>query len=200
MEADSDDASLIEASLVDPGAFGGLFDRHAPSLLGYLIRRVGATDGELLLSELFRIAFEARHRYQRDRADARPWLYGIAAKLVMKHLRTEGRRRTAMERLAARRDTTPPFDERVSTEMATVELWPRVAAAINQLPEHDREVILLYAWEELTYAQIAEALDIPIGTVRSRLNRIRGTLRELVVDYGQEPDVPTHGAGGGATR
>lgn len=200
MEPSVDDARLIEGSLVDPAAFAGLYDRHAPALGAYLIRRVGSADGETLLGELFRIAFESRDRYQLDRADARPWLYGIAANLVMKHFRTEGRHRRAMERLAIRRDTSPPFDEQVVGDMAAVEMWPRVAAAINELPERDREVILLYAWEKLSYAEIGEALDIPTGTVRSRINRVRAALRELVVDDGKGPDVRTQRATRGAVR
>lgn len=200
MEPIVDDARLIEVSLTDPAAFAGLYDRHASSLVAYLIRRVGPTDGEALLGELFRVAFERRDRYQLDRADARPWLYGIAANLVMKHFRTERRCRTAMERLAIRRDTAVPFDDRIAADMAATEMWSRVAAAINTLPGRDREVLLLFAWEELSYAEIGEALDIPTGTVRSRLNRVRALLRELVIDDGEEPDVPRRRARRGAVR
>jgi RNA polymerase sigma-70 factor (ECF subfamily) len=193
-----EDAGLIEASLADPAVFAGLYDRHAPALAAYLIRRLGVTDGDAQLGELFRIAFESRDRYQLDRVNARPWLYGIAANLVMKHLRAEGRHRNAIERLAARRDAEAPFDDKVTDDMVARDTWLRVAAAIDDLPEGDREVLLLYAWERLTYAEIAEALGIPSGTVRSRLSRVRAVLRELVVDDGEEPDIPGPSAWSGS--
>jgi RNA polymerase sigma factor (sigma-70 family) len=193
-----DDARLIEASLDDPAVFGDLYDRHARALAAYLIRRVGVAEGEGLLGELFRVAFESRHRYELDRADARPWLFGIAANLVMRYFRTAGRHRQAVGRLAARREVPAPFDDQVAEDMAATERWTRVAAMIEELHERDREVLLLYAWEDLSYAQIGEALGIPTGTVRSRLNRVRTALRELVVDDGQVPDVPERRARRGA--
>lgn len=200
MEPTVDDARLIERSLTDPAVFAGVYDRHAPSLAAYLIRRVGPADGETLLGELFRIAFESRDRYRLDRADARPWLYGIAANLVMKHFRAEGRRRLALERLAIRWDASPPFEEQVVDHVVAAETWPRVVAALDDLREGDREAILLYAWEELSYAEIGEALGVPTGTVRSRINRVRTVLRELVVNDGEEPDDPARRATRGATR
>src|SRR5262249_19251082 len=59
-------------------------------------------------------------------------------------------------------------------------LFPRVADAIDALPSDEREALLLFAWEELSYQSVAEALEVPIGTVRSRLNRARARLRELL--------------------
>lgn len=196
-----DDARLISASLSDPAAFAGIFDRHAPELLGYVIRRVGMAEGEAVLGELFRVAFESRNRYDLSRADARPWLYGIAANLVLKHYRSAGRHRAALERLAQRRESTPvPFDERIVDEVAITQLWSRLSSAIDDLPDHDREVLFLYAWQNLSYAEIAEALDIPVGTVRSRLNRVRTALRELRESSGEEPDDTHPRAQGGAVR
>ena len=65
-------------------------------------------------------------------------------------------------------------------------LFPRVADAIESLPDPEREALLLFAWEELPYESVAEALDLPIGTVRSRLNRARARLRELLEPNGKE--------------
>lgn len=191
------DADVIMSSLADPAAFGEIFDRHARTLATYLIRRVGVDDGELLLSELFRIAFEVRHRYQHDRPDARPWLYGIAANLIMKHRRSSARGARAIERLASQAAVPDDLEGAVAESMATRERWIRVEAAIAGLPARDREVLFLYAWEELSYADIAVALHIPLGTVRSRLNRVRTSLRELESPTGEVPDSPTLGAGGG---
>ena len=55
-----------------------------------------------------------------------------------------------------------------------------------QLPEVERDALLLYVWEELSYEEIATALDVPVGTVRSRLNRARLTLRELQASIGRK--------------
>ncbi len=201
MESAWDDARLIAASLSDPAAFAGIYDRHAAEMLGYVVRRVGVAEGEAVLGELFRVAFESRSRYDLGRTDARPWLYGIAANLVMKHYRSLGRRRAAVERMLQRRESSPvPFDERIADEAAAAQLWTLVAAAIDDMPERDREVLLLYAWQGLGYAEIAEALDIPVGTVRSRLNRVRATLRELRDSSGEEPDDTSPRAQGGAVR
>ena len=64
-------------------------------------------------------------------------------------------------------------------------LFPRVADAIESLPDSEREALLLFAWEELPYQSMAEALELPIGTVRSRLNRARAHLRELLEAKGK---------------
>jgi len=64
-------------------------------------------------------------------------------------------------------------------------LLPRVADAIETLPDDERETLLLFAWEELSYHSVAEALELPIGTVRSRLNRARTRLRELLEPKGK---------------
>ena len=65
-------------------------------------------------------------------------------------------------------------------------LFPRVADAIEALPDGDREALLLFAWEELSYQSVAEALELPIGTVRSRLSRARAHLRELIERKGKD--------------
>ena len=64
-------------------------------------------------------------------------------------------------------------------------LFSRVADAIEALPNDERDALLLFVWEELPYQSVAEALDLPIGTVRSRLNRARRHLRELLEGKGK---------------
>lgn len=198
----SDDSRRIVASLVDPPAFAAIFDRHAAVLLQYLTRRVGASEAEGLLGELFRIAFESRGRFDTSRTDARPWLYGIAANLVMKHHRNRARHDGALGRLASARfdPSESSFEDRVVDADANAQLLAAVVRAIDELPDIDREAVLLYAWQGLSYAEIGEALDIPVGTVRSRLNRARSALRELSFSFGEEPENPPHRVQGGATR
>lgn len=196
------DASVISSSLRDPAAFAAIFDRHAPTLLGYLGRRVGRNDAEDLLGDLFRIAFESRGRYDLSRPSSLPWLYGIAANLVMKRHRSSGRYRDAIDRLSLVRQDDPgvPFDEQVVEDAANDDLLAHVHAAMRQLAPADREVLVLFAWQNLSYADIAEALDLPVGTIRSRLNRVRTAIRELKPTSGQVPDISTSRAQEGPVR
>ncbi|MBO0730546.1 MAG: sigma-70 family RNA polymerase sigma factor [Acidimicrobiaceae bacterium] len=170
------DSAVIAASLQDPAAFGVLFDRHGAALLRFLARRVVPSDAEGLLGEVFRIAFEKRSGFEQDRLSARPWLYGIATNLVAKHHRSEARRLRATARLAARQTLAEdPAERAVPAADARVRL-DQVVAAIAALPDAERQALLLFAWEELSYDEIADALKVPVGTVRSRLNRARARL------------------------
>ncbi len=202
MDRAATDAEVIATSLLEASAFGDLYDRHARTLARYLIRRVGPDEGEVLLGELFRIAFETRHRYLPERPDALPWLYGIAANLVMKTHRSRARRASAAARLASQTRTSESFGAFEERSVEAIDATARlsgVAAALDALAQEDREVLLLYAWEDLSYAEIGVALGIPTGTVRSRLHRVRRILRELIGPGGEEADVQSRGAGGGST-
>jgi RNA polymerase sigma factor (sigma-70 family) len=116
-------------------------------------------------------AFRGRDRFDRSRANARPWLFGIAVNLLRHHYRDEERMLAALARTAV--DPVAP-----EGEAHTNSLSRHVAAALEALPAGDRDVLLLFAWEDLGYREIAEALDIPVGTVQSRLSRARAHVRE----------------------
>ena len=173
------DGAVIAASLATPGAFGVIFDRHGSTLLRFLARRVEPTEAEDLLGDVFRIAFERRSAFECGRDSARPWLYGIAANLVAKHHRGEARRLRALARVCARQVPDEDPAERAVAAADAGARWRRVADAIGTLPEAERQVLLLFAWEELSYEEIALALGVPVGTVRSRLSRGRARLAEL---------------------
>ena len=176
-------AEVIRRSLDEPEAFGLVYDRHAATVLRFLGRRVGAEAAEGLLGELFRIAFERRKTFDASRVSALPWLYGIGSNLLLKHRRAEARRLRASARMAAAGETP---DRRASAGALDARLlFPRLADAIEALPDGEREALLLFAWEDLSYQSVAEALELPIGTVRSRLNRARAHLRELLEPGGE---------------
>ena len=180
------DASVIEASFADPRRFGEIFDRYADDVRRFLMRRIDRDSAASLLSEVFRIAFERRHTYQLERPNARPWLFGIGSNLLLKHRRSEARRIRATGRAAGTRAQAPTFEDDVDAAIDAERLWISVADAVASLPDIERQALLFFAWEGLSYAEISTALEIPIGTVRSRINRARQRIRELVPDGGEE--------------
>jgi RNA polymerase sigma factor (sigma-70 family) len=164
------DAEVIRRSLQDASAFAELFDRHYAALHRFLRARVGAVLADDLASEVFTRAFRQRSRYDLARENARAWLFGIAVNLIREHRRSELRRLAAYARVMERDGA----DERSTTER----LDPALAGALLRLSEGDRHLVLLFAWAQLTYDELAQALDVPVGTVRSRLSRARALLRE----------------------
>jgi RNA polymerase sigma factor (sigma-70 family) len=180
------DAEVIVCSFKSPGSFGELFDRHATTMFRYFVRRVGPDDADSLLGELFRIAFEKRAGFDTERAEARPWLYGIASNLLARHRQGEARRLDATARSVNTSVTASDLFSEVDARLDASRLWADVAVAIATLPQGERDTLLLFAWEGMPYDQIATALDVPVGTVRSRLNRARGRLRELVGESEEE--------------
>ncbi len=184
MGVDSD-AMVIAASLDEPEHFGVLFDRHATAMYRYFVRRVEPDTADSLLGELFRVAFERRTTYDCQQPNARPWLYGIATRLLAHHRRSEARRLRATARLVATLDQGSDPTEEVLDALDARSTWPVVADALATLPDGERDVLFLYAWEDLSYQDIATALGLPVGTVRSRLNRARRRLRELRAPSGR---------------
>ena len=187
------DGAVIADSLETPWAFGAIFDRHGSTLLRFLARRVDPAEAEDLLGDVFRIAFERRSAFERDRDSARPWLYGIAANVVAKHHRSEARRLRAMARVPAEQSPDDDPAERAVAAADAGARWTRVMNAIGTLPETERQVLLLFAWEELSYDEIALALGIPVGTVRSRLSRGRTRLAALTQGRDTITDAPLTG-------
>jgi RNA polymerase sigma factor (sigma-70 family) len=182
----ADDAAAIAQSLHLPERFALLFDRHAPYIHRYVARRLGAHAADDLVAETFLTAFRKRERYDRSRPDARPWLYGIATNLIGAHRRAEVRELRLRARSAVEAEPFP--EERVVARVSAQARRPQLAAALADLPPPERDVLLLVGWEQLSYEEVAHALDIPIGTVRSRLHRARRALRAALPDLaGGEP-------------
>lgn len=180
-QPDEDDAEIIEGSLHRPERFATIFDRHAAHIQRYLARRLGRQVADDLVGETFLVAFGKRGGYDRARSDARPWLYGIATNLVRQRQREEVRE----YRLRATVRPEPDHDghaDRVAARVTAAAMHRLLAAALAALSDGDRDVLLLIAWESLTYEEAAEALGIPVGTVRSRLNRARRQVRAALTD------------------
>jgi len=179
-DTEPDDAVVIGASIRRPERFAAIFDRHAGHIQRYLVRRLGRQVAEDLLAETFLVAFRKRAKYDLARPDARPWLYGIATNLVSQ------RRRAEIQEFRLRAALSPEPDphchaDRVAAQVTAQATQRVLAAGLADLAAGDRDVLTLVAWEGLTYDEVAESLQIPVGTVRSRLHRARRVLRAALL-------------------
>ncbi|MCQ6270605.1 RNA polymerase sigma factor [Pseudarthrobacter sp. R1] len=172
----STDNDIIRRSRDSPTAFGELYDRHASSIYRYAARRAGEFVADDVTSETFLVAWEQLESYDPGREDARPWLFGIATNLLRRHHRAEAKVLKAAAKAASRESVTDDT-EGIAARVDAVNATGRIAGALKAMAAIDRETLLLYAWADLTYEGIALAMDVPLGTVRSRLNRARRTLR-----------------------
>jgi RNA polymerase sigma factor (sigma-70 family) len=163
-------------------SFDAVFKAEFPALHRYLCRRVGAAFADELTAATFAAAYESWARLDPERPP-RPWLYGIAANLVRHHWRDERR----MLRAYARTGADPVLvDESEALDRIEAQARRRaLAAALAELRPRDREILLLRAWAEFSDAEIAAALSLPIGTVKSRLHRTREQLRNRLGADGQ---------------
>ncbi|WP_104081023.1 RNA polymerase sigma factor [Cryobacterium sp. Y11] len=195
----SPDNDVIERSACEPAVFATLYDRHAPSVFRYAAQRLGDHAADDVMSETFLVAFERRSAYDLTVVDARPWLLGIATRLMRKHVRLEA---TAWKGMTAdlAAQIVPDLIDLAGARIDAHRLTQRLAKALRRLPEIDRDTLLLYAWGNLDYASIATAMEVPVGTVRSRLNRARRQLRraagietlEQEKDHGRTDTAPQH--------
>ena len=195
----SPDNEVIERSAREPAVFAVLFDRHARSVYRYVAQRLGNSVADDVMSETFLVAFEKRMSYDLEVNDARPWLLGIATRLMRKHARLEAVAWKGMSAdLAAQ--ITPDCIEQAGSRIDAERLAQRLSKALRKLSAADRDTLLLYAWGDLDYTSIAQAMQVPVGTVRSRLNRARRILRraaglhnvEQGTDHGRIDTAPQH--------
>ncbi|MBO2455721.1 RNA polymerase sigma factor [Actinomadura barringtoniae] len=174
-----DDAELIRRSRSEPERFARLVDRHAPRIHRYIAQRLGPDTADDLMAETFLVAFRRRNAYDVTRSQALPWLYGIATNLMARHRAAEVKKYRLLERIgpgSSDEEMTEAIVDRVDAQGLSGPL----AGALAALPARQRNVLLLVAWADLSYEEVAEALDIPIGTVRSRLSRARTRLRDAL--------------------
>jgi RNA polymerase sigma-70 factor (ECF subfamily) len=174
-----DDAGLIAESGRAPERFGVVFDRHAAAIHGYIARRLGRDAADDLVAETFLVAFRQRGRYDPGQPSARPWLYGIATRLVSRRRRDEVRFFRAIARTgidpAADPVAEPVADEGIRRADART-LHRQLAGALAGLAAADRDALLLVA-DGLSYTEAAQALGVPAGTLSSRVARARRKLR-----------------------
>jgi RNA polymerase sigma factor (sigma-70 family) len=170
------DAAVIEASLRDGDQFAVLYDRYAAKLYRYAYRRVGREAAEDVVADCFMVAFRQRHRYVPERPTALPWLFGILTKELARRHRRERAHYRALARMVDG-DASDGLADHIVASVSAQACRAALAEALSRLPARDRDVLLLVAWGDLSYEEVAQALRLPVGTVRSRLHRARHKIR-----------------------
>jgi len=175
--AASSDADCLARSLNEPTAFELIFDRHFGAVHRYLHRRAGRDLADELTAETFALAFSRRESC-RASGSVLPWLYGIATHLLHRHRRSERRQLHAYSRSGVDRWVT--YEDEADARVDGSSLDARLAGALAAMRPRERDALLLYALADLSYEEVALALDVPVGTVRTWLHRARATAqREL---------------------
>ncbi len=177
------DAALIQAAQNDSTSFGTVFDRHFGTVYRFCARRVGGDLAEDIAGETFRRAFEARRSYDLRQPNALPWLFRIALNLVRDAIRARAAEDRAYARLRAlaRTETLSEEDQVTRSAEARSEL-ARLARLLVAEPQEDVDALFLHVWDGLSYVEVATALGVPVGTVRSRLSRLRQRLETTLVN------------------
>jgi RNA polymerase sigma factor (sigma-70 family) len=163
----------------DADAFGAVFDACAKSVYNHAFRLTGDwSAAEEVMAMTFLEAWRSRERIAEDGGSLRPWLLGIATNLARGQRRAARRHRNVLARLAVAGDV-PDFADDVSGQIDDAARIKALHRALAGLPRPELEVLALCVWSGLGYAEAAEALGIPVGTVRSRLSRARAKLVKL---------------------
>ena len=163
-------------------AIAQLFDDHAESIFTYAARRVGAVEARDVVSEVFLIAIDRFDTYRPELGSTRGWLFGIANNVLRHHWRSENRRLRALAREASHTvivtETQSSVDVRLDAQLDA----GRVLEEVRRMPADDRDLLIMIAWHGMSHADVADALAIPVGTVRSRLHRLRRQLESLDIE------------------
>ncbi|WP_328686392.1 RNA polymerase sigma factor [Streptomyces sp. NBC_01261] len=160
----------------DHDAFGELFDAYARSVYNHAFRLTGDwAQAEDIVSLAFLDAWRLRGKVDEEGGSLRPWLLGIATNVTRNSRRAARRHAAAVSRLP-RDEVERDFADEVAARLDDTAELALVRAALATLRRPEREVLALCVWSGLDYRAAAEALGVPVGTVRSRLSRARAKL------------------------
>jgi RNA polymerase sigma factor (sigma-70 family) len=174
MEPSPSDAECLARSLSEPRAFELVFERHFAAVHRYLHRRAGFELADELASETFALAFERRASC-RSSGSVLPWLYGIATNLLRRRRRAEYRQLRAYGRSGV--DRWAAYEDEAAARLDGASRGAQLARALAAMRPRQRDALLLYALADLSYEEIAFALGVPVGTVRTWLHRAREIAR-----------------------
>jgi len=176
----------VDQAIAHQAGFIALYEAEVDGVYAFFGRRVSPSLAEELTAETFAAAFASLDHHDPALGSHPAWLMGIALNVLRHHYRSERRRLGAVGRLRGhtvrRADDEPGLDEdAVLGRIVASDDWRGVVEGLDGLPAVDRDTLLLYAVGGLSYAEIAAILDVPVGTVRSRINRARARL-DLALD------------------
>lgn len=164
----------------DHDAFGELFDAYARSVYNHAFRLTGDwSAAEDVVSLTFLDAWRLRAKVDEEGGSLRPWLLGVATNVTRNTRRAARRHAAAVARLP-RDEVERDFADEVAGRLDDIDQLALVQTALALLRRPEREVLALCVWSGLDYPAAAEALGVPVGTVRSRLSRARTKLAKHV--------------------
>ena len=183
MEDVSDDGLILRYRQGEAAAFDTLFERHYTSVYHFAKTMLGSTDGaEDVLQETFLAVARSAGTYTPcgHPRGFRGWLLRIVRNRCLNRLDAERHRRGAMGSVGLNvidpvADDPPPYASAQACEQAAI-----LARAIAELPQRQREALVLYALERMSYAQIADVLEMPLNTVKTLIHRARAGVAQAL--------------------
>jgi RNA polymerase sigma-70 factor (ECF subfamily) len=167
----------------DADAFGDLYERHARAVQSYCLWRTADLQAaEDATATVFLEAWRKRGRLTLSTDSAASLLLGIANNVVRRQWRSQRRYRDALARMRSVGLTPNDLEAEAIARLDAIRQLREGGEAIRGLPRREREVLALLAWGDLSYGEIADALGLPVGTVRSRLARARTRLGDAFPD------------------
>jgi RNA polymerase sigma-70 factor (ECF subfamily) len=167
--------------------FRRAFESYGSSIFRFAASRVGPVEAEDVVAEVFVTAWRIRATYSPERGSGvEAWLIGVASKVIARHRHAE--RRWAKSRKEAARTLEMTSDDGIDAadeRLSDAAEHARILAALMHIPSREREPLLLHVINDMSYESISAALDIPIGTVRSRISRGRSRLYERIANEEQ---------------
>jgi RNA polymerase sigma-70 factor (ECF subfamily) len=191
--ADTTDAALWARATAGEGdAFTALYDRYGDRIHSYCFRRTAsAASAQDLTSVVWLEVWRSRDRAElHEDGSLAPWLFGIARNVIRNSERSLHRHRAALSRLPDP-ENEPDHADLVSARLDDERRMAEVLAAVGRLPKREQDVLTLVAWADLSQAEVAAALGISVGTVKSRLSRARARLRKAEEPSPSTASVPT---------
>lgn len=163
----------------DPEAFREIFKDHAQIVYRHAVRSTGDwAAAQDVVSLTFLEAWRIREKLRDEGDTPRPWLMGIATNVLRNTARAARRHERVLARSPAK-EAVPDFADELIGRITDGEQLTATQAVLAQLRRSEQEVFTLCVWSGLSYAEAAQALGVPVGTVRSRLARARSRLRKL---------------------
>lgn len=175
-----DDRLAARLRAGDPQAMAEIYDRYADRIYNFCFRRTASwSTAEDAMASAFLEAWKVRRKASAYDGSLLPWLYTVAANVCRNALRGQRRQRALAEKLHLV-ERVPDHADAVAQRLDDERRMADLTDAIRQLSRRDQQILMLVAWDGLTYRQAAHTLGVPIGTVRSRAARARRRLTELM--------------------